>query len=442
MTRRLTKPGNWQSRIPVSYARACFSGVLIVALFGGSFGLWAATVPISGAVVAFGVVRASGQNKLVDHLDGGVIATIPVQEGEAVMAGDVLLTIDTTRTTAERDRLKMALIAATAQLARARAEQKGAEQLILPAELEDDAQETGVSDDIAQQRNEFDSRRTRHIAELAAIDQRVRAAGEEIAGLETQKRSEERKLAVLREDLANKERLLAKGLASRTDVNSLRRGEADSMGIIGSFTARIGERRSVIAELHQQTVTIEARRREAAASEASDLSARIADLTQQLRRQEDVLAKSVIRAPNDGIILRLPKNTVGSALKPGDVVAELLPTGNELLVEARIAPQDIDSVQVGQAAHLRLVAFSSKTTPDVAGEVDYVSADRFIDSSGTNAFYTARIRLTGPLPSELDGKPLQSGMPVEAFIKTGERTFLTYLIRPLEDSFARAFREE
>lgn len=415
---------------------------MILAAFCGSFGLWAATAPISGAVLASGVVRASGQNKLIDHLEGGVIATIPVQEGDAVMAGDILLTIDTTRTRAERDRISMAVISATAQLARCRAEQTGALELVLPADLEKQALAAGVEGDIAQQLTEFDNRLMRHKAELAAIDQRVQAAGEEIAGLETQKRSEQLKLDVLREDLANKEGLLKKGLVPRIEVNALRRSEADSMGMIGAITARIGERRSAIAELHQQTVTIEARRRESAASEASELAARIADLTQQLRRQEDVLTKSVIRAPDNGIILRLPKNTVGSALKPGDTVAELLPTGSELLVEARIAPQDIDNVQVGQAARLRLVAFSSKAVPDVAGEVDYVSADRFTDSNGKDSFYTARIRLVGSLPTELNGKPIQSGMPVEAFIKTGDRTFFSYLMRPLQDSFTKAFREE
>jgi HlyD family secretion protein len=441
MTQATPAPDNWQSRIPTSYGRAILGGFLVLASFCGGFGLWAVTAPISGAVIATGVMRASGQNKLVDHLDGGVIASIPVHEGEAVKAGDILLTIDTTRTTAERDRISLALMSATAQLARARAEQTGAKHLVLPETLKRNAAAAGATGDIEQQMSEFDNRRTRHIAELSAIDQRVRAAEEEIAGLVIQKNSEERKLAVLREDLSNKESLLAKGLVPKVEVNSLRRSEADSMGVIGSLTARIGERRSAIAELYQQTVTIEARRREAASSEVSDLSAKIADLTQQLRRQEDILAKSVIRAPDDGIILRLPKNTVGSALKAGDTVAEILPTANELLVEARIAPQDIDTVRVGQAAQLRLVAFNSKTTPDVAGEVSYVSADRFTDPNGHESFYTARIRLSGPLPQELAANRIQSGMPVEAFIKTGDRTFFAYLIQPLEDSFSKAFRE-
>ena len=149
MTQATLAPDNWQSRIPTSYGRAILGGFLVLASFCGGFGLWAATAPISGAVIASGVMRASGQNKLVDHLDGGVITSIPVHEGETVKAGDVLLTIDTTRTTAERDRISMALMSATAQLARARAEQNGAEHLVLPEPLRREAEAAGASGDIA-----------------------------------------------------------------------------------------------------------------------------------------------------------------------------------------------------------------------------------------------------------------------------------------------------
>lgn len=442
MTAQPAPGSGWQQEVPTSYGKSVALGLMVGLAFCGGFGYWAATAPISGAIVAAGVIRASGQNKLVDHLDGGVIASIPVREGERVTKGSVLLTIDTTRTVADRDRVKMALIQASAQMTRARAEQRGDEQLSFPASLEADAAAMGVSEDLEQQRSEFDNRRMRHLAELAALRQRTQAAGEEITGLNAQKDSEDLKLRVLREELANKERLLAKGLVPRVEVNTLRRGEADAQGMIGSLAAKIGERRSAIAELHQQVVTLEARRREAAASEANDLAARISDLTQQLLRHEDILAKSVIRAPDDGIILRLPKTTVGSALKPGDVVAEILPTNYELLVEARIAPQDIDAVRVGQPVQLKLVALSSKTTPEVPGEVSYVSADRFTDPNGHESFYMARIQLAKMLPEGLSQNQIQSGMPVEAFIRTGDRTFLDYLLRPLEDSFSRAFREE
>ena len=432
---------SWQERVPTSARVPVTLGLIVILLFCGGFGAWAVTAPLSGAIVTAGVMRASGQNQMVDHLEGGTIAAIPVREGQRVREGDILLTVDTTRTAAERDRLHMALVTAQAQLARARAERDGAEELVFTPPLAAAADDAGLGGELAQQRSEFAYRRERHRAELAAISEQVRAAGEEIAGLKVQKAAEERKLAVLREDLRDKAALLKRGLVPRGEVNALRRAEADSLGTAGSLAARMGERRAAMAQLRHAGMGLEARRRENASREVNELTARIADLGQQLRRQEDVLARAVIRAPADGIIVKLPKNTVGSALKPGETVAEVLPVHSELLVEARIAPQDVDAVRPGQTAKLRLAAFSSRTVRDVDGEVAYVSADRLTDAEGREAFYTARIRLAAPLPEGVTSSQIQPGMPVEAYIRTGDRTFLEYLLEPFLDSFARAFRE-
>lgn len=437
----MTQGPGWRADVPTSVRVPVALGLILLLLFCGGAGYWAATAPISGAIVAAGVVRASGQNQLVDHLEGGVIAAIPVREGQRVRAGDILLTVDTARTAAERDRLTIALVAAQAQLARARAERDGAAQLVFTPLLTAAAARSGTEGELAQQQSEFTNRQERHRAELAALTEQAAAARQEIAGLEAQKEAEERKLAVLREELRDKRKLLAKGLISRGEVNLLRREEADSQGSAAALSARLGERRSAIAQLRHQAASLEARRREQASAEANELTARAADLRQQLLRQEDMLAKSALRAPTDGIIVKLSKNTVGSALKAGEPVAEILPLQGELLVEARIAPQDVDNVRIGQPARLRLAAFSSKTTPDADGEVAYVSADRLTDAEGREAFYTARIRLASPLPDGIALEQIQPGMPVEAFIRTGERTFMAYLLEPFLESFARAFRE-
>jgi len=435
-------PHAWHAIVPTSYSRVVLLGLATVGSFVAFFGIWSATAPISGAVVASGVVQASGQNKVIDHLEGGIVASIPVKEGQAVGAGEILLVIDTTRTAADRNRLNVALIAATAQLGRAAAERDGAEALKFPAALIAAASVSGVKDDLEEQQKEFSNRLQRHRAEMAAIGERVGAAKEEITGLQIQKTSEEQKLLVLREELADKAELLAKGLTSRSEVNALRRAEADSLGTSGSIVASIGERKSTIAELQQQEASLEAKRREAASAEVNELTAKVGDLKEQLRSQEDVLSRAVIRAPDAGVIVKLPKNTVGSVLRPGEIVAELLPTGNELLVEARIATRDIDLVKVGQEASLRLVALNARTTPEVGGEVVYVSADRLLDAVTNESYYTARLKLSETLPEGVSRKQIQPGMPVDAFIKTDERTFLEYLVRPIQDSFAKAFREE
>ncbi|MCU0789880.1 MAG: HlyD family type I secretion periplasmic adaptor subunit [Nitratireductor sp.] len=435
-------PGRWQEEVPAGIARPVLWGGIVAAAFLAGFGLWAATAPIDGAVVAHGVVQASGQNQVVDHLEGGIVASIKVREGEAVTAGQVLLTIDTVRVAADRNRVSVALIAAEAQLARAMAERDGKAELTFSDPLAVGARLASVEDDLDQQRAEFTNRMQRHQAELAALDQRIKAAEEEIEGLQIQKASQERKLEVLRDELAGKTSLLEKGLVPKTQVNELQRAEADAMGTLGSVTATIGERRSAIAELNQQRAGIEAKRREAASAEINELRTRIGDLREQLRARDDMLARSEIRAPKDGIVVKLAKNTVGSVIKPGEAVAEILPTSGELVIDARISPQDIDMVRIGQDASVRLSALNARTTPAVDAKVIYISADRFVDPATREPYFTAHLDLADALPQGVDAAQIQPGMPVEAFIKTGERTFLEYLVRPVQDSFSKAFREE
>jgi HlyD family secretion protein len=406
------------------------------------FGIWAVTAPISGAVVASGVFQAGGQNKVIDHLEGGIIASIPVTEGQLVEAGQVLLAMDTTRVASERNRVNVAMISAMARLVRAEAERDGLRELSFGKKLVALASDAGVLEDLEEQQKEFASRFQRHASEISAIAQRIRAAEEEIAGLEIQNNSEREKLNVIREELNDKRILLAKGLTQRGDYNELRRAEADSLAAAGSIVANMGERRSTIAELRQQAIGIEAKRREAAAAEANELVAKIGDLREQLLSQEDILARSVIRAPDRGIIVKLAKNTVGGVVRPGEMVVELLPTGKALQIEARLHPQDIDRVKIGQKASLRLVALNARTTPEVAGEVTYVAADRYVDPVTHQPYFVARLKFSEELPEGFSMDDIQPGMPVDAFIRTDERTFLQYLVRPIQDSFARAFREE
>jgi HlyD family type I secretion membrane fusion protein len=440
----LGKPAvtHWREKVPTNIARPALYGSLVALAFVAGFGAWAATAPIDGAVVAVGVVQASGRNQVVEHLEGGIVASINIAEGAGVKSGDVLLSIDTLRLAADRNRVHVALVAAQAQLVRAKAERDGASVFVIPDDLAAEARIASVEDDIDQQRAEFSNRMQRHVAEVAALDQRVNAADDEIEGLLIQKTSEERKLAVLREELADKAVLLGKGLMQRSQVNELQRAEADSLGAIGAITASIGQRRASIAELGEQRAGLEAKRREAASAEVNELRSKIGDLREQLRSRDDMLARAEIRSPVDGIVVKLAKNTVGSVVKPGEIVAEILPTSGELIIDAKVPPHDIDAVKVGQEATLRLTALNARTTPQIEAKVSYVSADRLLDPNTHEPYYTARLKIAQALPQEIAAGQIQPGMPVDAYIKIGERTFLEYLVRPVQDSFAKAFREE
>jgi len=441
----LPRPGsknNWQEKVPTSTRNAGLFGAAVTAVFVLGFGAWAATAPISGAVVASGVVQASGQNQIVDHLEGGIVSKILVSEGQAVSEGDVLMTLEVTMIMAERNRVTAALLSTEAQLVRAEAERDGLPELAFPAELEARARMAENFASLDEQRAEFRNRLARHQAELAAIEQRVLAANDEIEGLLIQKNSEESKLAVLREELADKQKLLKQGLTPRSQYQALQRAEADSMGRIGALTAGVGQKRAAVAEFIEQKAGLEAQRREAAAAQINEVRARAADLREQLRSREDVLARSEIRAPVTGVIVKLHKNTVGSSVRSGEPVAELLPTARDLQMEVRVSTQDVDAVKIGQSAILRLSALNARTTPDVPARVTYLSADRLVDEATREPYFTARLEIDGELPDGVDPEKIYPGMPVDALIQTGERTFLEYLVRPIQDSFAKAFREE
>ena len=436
------KRPQWQEKVPTRMTTSVLFGLLVVALFVAGFGVWAATAPLSGAAVASGVVQASGQNLVVEHLEGGIIKDILVKEGDRIKQGDTIMVLDDTRALAERNRVNVALIATEASLVRAQAERDGKDKLEFPVQLLAAARIDGLEADLEQQRAEFANRAERHVSDLAVLDQRAQALRDEIEGLEIQKTSEERKLEVTREELQDKESLLKKGLTSRSQVNQLQRAEADSLGRIGALTATIGQRKTSIAEIEEQRIGISATRRETASTQINDIRSKLSDLREQLRAREDILLRSIIRAPADGVVVKLSKNTVGSVVRPGEAVVEMLPTGNELIIDARISPRDIDAVKVGQDADLRLTALNNRTTPQVAAKLIYLSADRLVDPNSREPYYVARLEMSQELPEGLTKDQIYPGMPVEAFIRTGDRTFLEYLVRPIQDSFAKAFREE
>lgn len=433
---------HWQKSVPVGLFYPVASGLLLILVFVFGFGIWAVSAPISGAVVASGVIQASGANQLIDHLEGGIIAKINVREGDAVNAGQLLMLLDETHLLTERNRARAALIFAKAKIARAMAERDGASKLEFPEDVEEDARTAGLEFILDQERAEFRNGLERHLSDLAILEQRTRATEEELEGLDIQITSEQRKLEVTRQELADKESLLDQGLTSRGQVNSLQRAEADSLGRIGSLKASLGQKRSAKAELLEQISGLAAERRETASAEVNATRTQISDYREQLNSRAAVLERSQIRAPTDGIVVNIAKNTVGSVVRPGEPVMEILPTSRELIIDARVMPTDVDTVKPGQEANLRFTALNVRTTPEVPAVVTYLSADRLVDKATQESYYRARLEMSSDLPREIDPGQIYPGMPVEAFIKTGDRTFMEYLMRPIQDSFSKAFREE
>lgn len=432
----------WQTKVQTGVKIPAAIGLLAIFAFIMGFGLWAASAPISGAAIASGVVAVSGQNQIVDHLEGGIVKEIFVREGARIKKGEAMVTLDETIALSNRARVEGKLVSIQAQLARAQAEIFEKTKIDFPLKLIERAKKENMSVVIKEQQAEFDHRLSRHKAELATLGQRTKSVEQEIIGLEIQEKAEAKKLELLQEEIAIKKKLLDNGLAQRSQYALLLREETQSVGRMGALKSTIAQRHVAIVEAGENITRLIAVRNETAAAQINELQSQIVDLEQQLRTRNDVLKRMVIRAPSDGIVIKLKKNTVGSVVRPGEEVMTILPLSAELVADVRVSPADVDVIRVGQEASLRFVSLNARITPEISARVVWVSADRFLDQATREPYFGARLKMTKELPEEISPSQIFPGMPVDVFIKTGDRTFLEYLARPIYDSFAKAFREE
>lgn len=438
----IAEQSTWKDEVPTSHRFPVFWGIVIILVFFVGCGVLAVFAPIRGAIVSSGFVQASGQNQIIEHYDGGIISSINVSEGDRVNKNDVLIVLDKTRMIAERNRVLSALLQNEARYQRALAERDGKDIFSLPPRLEKNARIFGLDGDIHHQEVEFSNRLRRHKSQISAINKRINALREEIVGLKDQQAAENAKLDIIREEMSDKKGLLEQGLTPKSHFDSLRRAEADSVGRIGSLKATVAQREFTIAEMEEERTSRESSRLEEASGQVNEINTTLSDLREQLSARNDSLERSEIRAPVDGIVVALEENTVGGVVQTGQKLLEILPSAEKLIIEAKISPTDVDSIFLGQESFLRFSALNARTTPEVKAILTYVSADRLINPDNGEPYYTARLKLDDGIGEIMDVKQIQPGMPVEVFIKTDERTFVEYLVRPMLDSFAKAFREE
>lgn len=431
---------NWASQVRTTTLGPAIFGLVILIASVAGFGYWAANAPLSGAAVANGVVTASGQNFNVQHLEGGIIESILVSEGETVTKGQSLLKLDPTRVQVERDRLTKGLLVMQAKAERLEAERDGVD-VVFSDKLVSDAKAAGLENELAEQLGERQKRRSRYDADLKIIDQQIEALDQQISGIEVQISSARQQIEVIDEELAVKQKLVDQKLTRRSEVLVLQRSRSQLEGLLGELVASKGRARSSILLAEERKLRLDAQAAETAATALNDLRQQMTDLQERLVGAENVLNRIVVRAPSDGIVVKIHKNTPGSVVRQGEDLFVILPVGGDLIVEARLDPADVDSVVVGQEASLRFSSLNARTTPEVAGEVIYVSADRLVDQRSSEPYYTARLKIADVLPDNFERDRIFPGMPVETFIETEDRTFLEYLVKPFTDSFSRAFRE-
>ncbi|MES0205246.1 HlyD family type I secretion periplasmic adaptor subunit [Mesorhizobium australicum] len=355
--------------------------------------------------------------------------------------GQALIAIDPTLAQSQLNRVVKQWVAQKAEIARLEAERDGLEQIVFPSDIAMHSDGSVFSTVFIEQTKEFQARLARYAAEQQILEQRVAALQEAIVGLRAQKKSVENQLAIVSEEADRKKGLLERGLTNRSEYTDLLRSTAELVGQAGSLEAQIASSATQTVEARQQIERLTTGRVEDAVTELNKARAQVADLEEQINAAHSVLDRTTIRAPVDGVIVRSVFSSEGSVIRPGEVAIELLPTTDELIVEARIKPEDIDSIHVGQEANMMFTALNARTTPKVSGKVFYISADRLVPTSTGQPYYIVRLKIAGKLPPQVKPEQVYPGMPVETFISTGERTFLAYLTKPLRDSFSRAFRE-
>ena len=417
------------------------AGGAVVLLLLGGVGAWSATTEISGAVIASGSLVVESNVKKVQHPTGGVVSELLVQDGDRVKAGDVVVRLDQTLTRANLAIVRKGLSALLARRARLEAERDGSNSVRLTDELWGREGEAEVANSLQGERKLFENRREARIGQKEQLRRRIEQFAEESDGYQAQARAKAQEIVLIERELAGARALWEKKLMPITKLTQLEREATRLQGERGQLLSTVSQVKGKISETELQIIQIDRDLGSEVGKELRDIDAKIGEFIERQVAAEDQLMRVQIRAPQDGTVHQLAVHTVGGVISAGDLLMLIVPEADVLNVEARIAPQDIDQLSVGQKCVLRFSAFNQRTTPETYGTLDRVSADAVTDPRSGQSFYTARITVKAEDVGRLGPVKLLPGMPVEVFVQTGERNVLSYLMKPLTDQLARAFRE-
>jgi len=417
---------------------------LIVLLICGAGG-WATTSQLAGAVIALGSLVVESNIKKVQHPTGGVVGEILVKEGSEVEEGQIVLRLDDTVTRATLGVVRSQLDELTAREARLLAERDEAELIAFPAPLLNRRAETSVTTAVAGEEKLFESRKTARTGQRAQLRERVAQMNEEIRGLSAQQAAKETEIDLIGKELVGVTDLYKKNLVSISRYMQLMREQTRLQGERGQLIADIARARGKISETELQIIQLDQDFRTEVLKDLRDAQGKIAELKERITAAEDQLRRVDLRAPQSGIVHQLSVHTVGGVIGNGEIIMQIVPRADELVVEAKVAPQDIDQMAPGAKVIVRIMAGNQRTTPDVTGVLTRISADLTREQQNSaqpaQAYYTVRIALPADQVARLKDIRLVPGMPAEAFIQTHERTMLQYLLKPLEEQIARTFRE-
>ncbi len=425
-----------------SIRRHLMVGVIAsLALVGGA-GAWAAVTNLAGAVVAPGHFVVDSYVKKVQHPKGGIVGEILVREGDKVRAGDVLMRLDATQTRANLAIVTKRLNELAARLARLEAERDDRDAIIFPDWLLANDGDAEVAAAIHSESRLFQSRREAREGQKAQLNQRIEQFEHEIAGLKAQEVAYAEGIEVLNTEISALNRLREQGIVSDQRLNGLKTQAATFGGERGEKIAFQAQSAGRITETRLQILQIDQDLRTEVGRELREVQAQIGEYVERRVAAEDELKRIDIVAPQSGIVHQLAVHTLGGVISPADPIMLIVPEGDDLALEVQIAPKDVDQIQIGHAALLRMTAFNLRTTPELNGFVSRIAADLTTDERSGQSYYLVRVAIPQAEKEKLKNLTLVPGMPAEVMIKTGERTALSYLVKPLSDQIFRAFREE
>lgn len=438
-----SKSGSDEGGIPTDYSRRVRAGIIILLVTFVGAGGWAAFARLDGAAIAAGRVVVESENRVVQHLEGGIIEGLMVRDGSRVNSGDPLVILSDTKPRAELNIIESELREVLGREARLRAERVGAEEIEFPEELT--AQDNPAVRNIIEGQKELFKSRTESLkGQLSIYKQRVQALTQQMSGLREMNRNLDSRIASFEEELANWQELFDQELADRNRINEMQRELYRLQGEKAGNESQLAELEIKIGETRSEALVTKQKYAEEVAERLRETQQSIADMRARKTALQDTLDRTTILSPVSGTVVKLAVHTVGGIVRPGETLMEIVPGDQDFTIQVRVQPQDIDRVEVGQFADVRLSAFNQQMADLIEGEVTGLSADALKIENGEERYYEARIKVTeaGLEVMKNQGMYLMPGMPAEVMIKTGERTALQYLLDPVTRMVERAFREE
>jgi HlyD family secretion protein len=425
-----------------SIRRHLFAGSVVVLLLGGGIGGWASTTELAGAVIAQGSVVVDSDVKKVQHPTGGIVGELRVRDGDHVKAGDVVVRLDDTVTRANLAIVSKGLDELSARKARLEAERDSVDQIRFPDDLLARSSDPEAAHVMNSETKLFNLRRSARTGQKAQLKERIDQLQEEIRGDLAQQTAKAEEITLIDRELEGVKELWSKNLIQLTRLTALEREKARLEGERAQLVAATAQAKGKIAEIQLQIIQIDQDLSSDVAKELRETEGKIGEFVERKVTAQDQLKRIEIRAPQDGAVFQLSVHTIGGVINAGEPIMLIVPEADNLMVEAKINPQDIDQVQLGQNAVLRFSAFNMRTTPEINGKLARISADTTTDQRTGQSYYLVRIAMPADEVAKLGEVRVVPGMPVEAFIQTGERTVISYLVKPLRDQLQRAMKEK